>query len=341
MPSQLCRSASATLYVKPCPLVQHIRTITDLTMQQAGPVISSDFPDPAIIKVGDTWYAFGTQSVYDYTNVKVQIATSNDFYSWSLRGGQDVLRNLPSWVSQSNPKVWAPDVFQRDDGTFVMYFSATTTTAGNGNFHCIGTAISSNVDGPYDSNSDTPFACDTDQGGSIDASHFRDVDGSNYITYKIDGNALGNGGACGNTVAPIKSTPIMLQKVDTDGVTKIGGRTEILTNGQYDGPLVEAPAIMRTGDGTYVLFFSSQCYIDANYDTSYATASNIAGPYTKTQYPLYNQGFQGDVRGPGGADVDPDSTHVAFHAYATSADVGRRRAMFVSTVRFSNNVVSY
>jgi len=313
-------------------------------MQQAGPVISSDFPDPAIIKVGDTWYAFGTQSVYDYTDVKVQIATSTDFYTWSLRGGQDVLRNLPAWVDTSSTgaeKVWAPDVFQNDDGTFVMYFSATTNTAGNGNFHCIGTATSSSVDGPYDSNTDTPFACDTDQGGSIDASHFRDVDGSHYITYKIDGNALGNGGACGNTVDPIKSTPIMLQQVASDGCTKIGVATEILTNGQYDGPLVEAPSMMRTGDGTYVLFFSSQCYIDANYDTSYATASSVTGPFTKTQYPLLNQGYQDDIRGPGGADIDTDGSHMAFHAYDTSADVGKRRAMFVATVRFSNNVVSY
>lgn len=86
-----------------------------------GPVVTSDFPDPSIIKVGDTWYAFGTQSRYDNTNIKIQVATSQDFTSWSLVQGKDALGSLPAWaVDQGN--TWAPDVFQRDDGSFVMYF---------------------------------------------------------------------------------------------------------------------------------------------------------------------------------------------------------------------------
>jgi hypothetical protein len=43
-----------------------------------GPVFEHDFPDPSIIKVGDTWHAFGTQSIYDNTEIKTQYATSVD-----------------------------------------------------------------------------------------------------------------------------------------------------------------------------------------------------------------------------------------------------------------------
>lgn len=52
----------------------------------SGPVIASDFPDPSIIHVNDTWYAFGTQSMYDHQDIRVQLATSIDFETWTLTG---------------------------------------------------------------------------------------------------------------------------------------------------------------------------------------------------------------------------------------------------------------
>ncbi|CRK23815.1 hypothetical protein BN1708_018068, partial [Verticillium longisporum] len=49
----------------------------------------------------------------------------------------------------------------------------------------------------------------------------------------------------------------MLQEVGPDGFTKIGNPVQILDRTEADGPLVEAPDIVRLEDGTYVLFFSS------------------------------------------------------------------------------------
>ena len=71
-----------------------------------GPAISSDFADPAVIKVGGTWYAFAT------TNgaVNVQVATSTDFETWSLVQGHDALKVPGAWSSGQN--VWAPGVVQ-------------------------------------------------------------------------------------------------------------------------------------------------------------------------------------------------------------------------------------
>ena len=77
----------------------------------SGPVLSGDFPDPSVIKVGNTWYAFGSQSLYDNTNIHIQVATSQDFSTWTLSSGTDALPNLPSWASNDG-NVWAPDVNQ-------------------------------------------------------------------------------------------------------------------------------------------------------------------------------------------------------------------------------------
>ena len=72
------------------------------------PAIAEDFPDPAIIQVGSTWYAFATQG----NGVHVQVATSSDFDNWSRVAGKDALPNLPSWVDTRDPAIWAPSVIQ-------------------------------------------------------------------------------------------------------------------------------------------------------------------------------------------------------------------------------------
>lgn len=76
-------------------------TNIDKTIRQeaepfSGPVIESDFPDPAIIKVNGTWYAFGTQSIFDYKDIRVQVASTveegGDFDGdWKLWEGWDAL----------------------------------------------------------------------------------------------------------------------------------------------------------------------------------------------------------------------------------------------------------
>jgi len=81
------------------------------------------------------------------------------------------------------------------DGSFVMYYSATTTS--DTSKHCVGAATSKTVTGPYNPVGSTALICPLSQGGAIDASGV--VDGYNrYIVYKVDGNSIGHGGACGN-----------------------------------------------------------------------------------------------------------------------------------------------
>ena len=83
-------------------------TASPLGKRAPAPAIAEDFPDPAIIQVGGTWYAFATQG----NGAHVQIATSSDFDRWTRASGKDALPNLPNWVDKSNPAIWAPSVIQ-------------------------------------------------------------------------------------------------------------------------------------------------------------------------------------------------------------------------------------
>lgn len=83
----------------------------------------ANFPDPSIIKVGSTWYAFATRT--RGSSIHIQVAQSVDFARWTMikdsSGNQyDALPNLPPWVFQQNPGTWAPDVNRLGDGTYVM-----------------------------------------------------------------------------------------------------------------------------------------------------------------------------------------------------------------------------
>ncbi|MCJ1312143.1 hypothetical protein MMC25_005817 [Agyrium rufum] len=298
----------------------------------SGPVITSNFPDPAIIKVGSTWYAFGTNNGAG----NIPMGTSTDLVHWKLGG--DALPTIGTWAIGGN--TWAPDVVQLGDGTFVLYYAATN--AAHTSSHCIGAATSSNVKGPYKPQA-AAIACSTSQGGAIDPAGFRDVDGKQYVVYKVDGNNIGHGGECNNGVAPQVPTPIMLQQLASNGVTPVGSPSQILDRSNADGPLIEAPSLVRSSGGTYVLFFSSGCYANDDYDVSYATStSGVGGPYTKAGYPvaplLVTGSDNGKLYSPGGLDVASDGVNVVFHAdLGTTADT---RQMWSGQISISGTTVT-
>jgi beta-xylosidase len=163
-------------------------------------------------------------------------------------------------------------------------------------------------------------------GGAIDASGFQDSDGSRYIVYKVDGNSLAGGGLCGNGGIIKRPTPLMLAKVGADGITPAGRPVQLLDRTERDGPLVEAPNLAKLSDGSYALFYSSNCWNSENYDISWARATAITGPYTR-MYTMLRSGMF-DLTSPGGASVASDGKHMVFHANHNGG-----RAMFASQIR--------
>lgn len=280
---------------------------------QAGDTLmQTDFPDPAIVQADDgTWYSFATNN----NGKNVQVAHAPDPLGPWRWLDFDALPDI-SWTTGRN--TWAPDVRRTGNGTYIMYFSGERPDADGK--HCVGVALSSTVMGPYQPFAE-PWTCDLDRGGAIDPAGFLDEStGRRYVTYKVDGNHIGNGGDCNNGVEPLVSTPLMLQEVNQgDGYTKIGEPVQILDRTAADGPLVEAPDIVRLDDGTYVLFYSSFCYTSDRYNVNYATSRDVAGPYERAARPLLMTGDFG-LQSPGGATSIPGGGKMLFHA---NCDRGR------------------
>lgn len=200
------------------------------------------------------------------------------------------------------------------NGSYVMYYSGEVRN--NTQFHCVGVATAKSVLGPWTAQSKA-LTCNTSIGGSIDPSGFVDPGtGKRYVVYKVDGNSIGNGGTCNNGIAPLKQTPIMLMEVGTDGFTTIGNPVQILDRTTADGPLVEAPSLIKTQDGSYVLFFSSGCFTTSSYDVKYAVAKSVAGPYVRADDALLMTGNFGTTA-PGGATAN-DVGNMVFHANCPS-----------------------
>lgn len=289
------------------------------------PAINTDFPDPAIFQDKDKkWYAFATSG----NNKHIQVATAIDpMGSWTMID-KEPLPRAGNWTT-GGKNTWAPDVRIVGNGTYVMYYSGEL--AKDPRFHCLGAATSSSILGPYNP-IDEPLACHLDSGGVIDPSGFLDTaTGKRYVVYKIDGNSIGHGGECNNAVKPLVSTPIMLQEVGPDGVTKIGGPVKILDREDRDGPLVEAPNLVRAKDGSYAILFSSHCFSTTLYNVNYAVATDVKGPYKRPASPLVQTG-DFNLTSPGGATADADAGVVAFHARCPQGRQGR--CMFVGEFGF-------
>lgn len=321
----------------------------------------------------------------DFSSSNLQMATSPDFKTWNLMTeASDPLPHPGVWAAQGNANpslvngrsletiksgpttnltsdatipvplaaVWSPDILQRpSDKQWVLYYAAADGRSPH--THCIGAATSSSAAGPYNATT-VPLACPVDQGGAIDPAGFIDpVNNTIYVVYKIDGNSIGHGGSCGNTVAPIVPTPIMLQKMKDDGVTLDGAPVQLLDRIAEDGPLIEAPDLVKAGD-TYFLFYSSGCTRNPSYKLRYATAKNIAGPYTRsTHNPLLQTGDY-ELLAPGSLSVrwandtnpgnevigsDGGTWKMALHGRVQNGG-GGVRAMFTAGMVFENDVVS-
>ena len=337
--------------------------------------ILANFPDPALWYSNGTWYAFATNNAAgvldqgggynattntpDFGLSNVQMATSVDFKTWNVASlAADPLPNIGEWAAQptgglnkSDPHTlsttWAPSTIQRSDGRFILYYSSMvssskdTSIPGHPPPHCIGAAVSLTglPTGPYNPLNQT-LACPLEQGGAIDAEAIIDVDGSIYVVWKVDGNSIGNGGECGNTVSPIRPSPIMLQKMQSDAVTPAADAIQILDRTEEDGPLVEAPMLIRSDQGVYFLFYSSGCTRTPDYDVRYATSSTITGPYIRASTPLLRTGDFG-LEAPGSVGIvkGPDGQwKMAFHARVSDATIGRVRAMYTSGLKLDGTI---
>lgn len=276
--------------------------------------IDQDFPDPDVLATGDGYFAFATNA----GPVNVQVAWSRDLESWQVRR-VDALPKLPPWARRG--RTWAPEV-SAIGGRYVMYFTAEDWVSGR---QCIGAAVASRPEGPYESESEKPLVCPLEAGGAIDASTFVDDDGTANLLYKTDGNCCG------------LPTRIQLAQLSADGTALVDAPIELIRQTErWEGALVEAPTLLKR-DGRYVLLYSANDYAGANYAVGYATATAIGGPYAKGSGPFMSTSSSALAWfGPGGQDVAtaPDGTDcLIFHSW----DAGvRYRGMGVARLSWND-----
>jgi beta-xylosidase/predicted small secreted protein len=269
------------------------------------PVIDQDFPDPDTLKVGDTYYAYATNT----GGTNVQTAMSTDLVKWQIVG--EALPALPGWANGGF--TWAPEVTTTADGKgYVMYFTARDAAS---NLQCIGVATSDKPDGPFQSTADKPWICPTGEGGAIDAGSFVDDDGTRYVLWKNDGNCCGG------------NTRLYLQKVSADGLTLESEPAKLIENDQpWEGLVTEAPTLWKH-NGKYYLFYSANNYAGIDYSVGYAVADQIMGPYTKGDGPILKTDLKnGAALGPGGQDIvlDKDGeTWMLYHSWDPSVTYRR------------------
>ncbi|HJR79414.1 MAG TPA: glycoside hydrolase family 43 protein [Anaerolineales bacterium] len=282
------------------------------------PIYKNDFPDPHLILVDDTYYAYST-NVYPSN---IPAIKSTNLIDWESLG--DTMPALPKWAVPNFEYAWAPGIIQIED-KFVMYFVARDKEIDK---QCIGVGISDTPEGPFTDPNEEAFICQGDLGGSIDAYPFHNDDGKLYVLWKNDGNC------CGLEVA------LWIQELSPDGLTLIGEPVKLIRRDQpWERPLIENPAMVKNGDG-YYLFYSGNWWESHEYAIGYAICESVLGPCEKPlSEPWFK--FKPPVMGPGGEAFFMDTKGnlwMAYHAW-TGADVGYplgQRSLRIDLVTFED-----
>ena len=297
------------------------------------PVFSTDFPDPFVLPWGGGYFAYATNAKGFAANV--QMAMSRDLKNWTpLKAGNtlhDALPKLPVWAAPG--KTWAPEVLRMGDN-YILYFTAQERKSG---LQCVGVAVSAkDPRGPFLPHGTSPLVCQRGEGGTIDASPFRDTDGTLRLLYKSDGN----------NPRFLRPSRIFTQKMSADGLSMTGPATELIRNDQHwEWRVVESPTMVRDPEGRYVLLFSANHFgweTDqrlSNYAIGFARCKTADGPCVKAaENPIlqsYNSPDRGCLSGPGHQTVFTanERMHVVFHAWSATANcrpAAQSRFMYVA-----------
>src|SRR5437868_4682472 len=105
------------------------------------PVYSHDFADPFVLRVGRTYYAYGTAPADRATGRHFPILRSADLVNWSYAAHALAPLTRPPGVNY-----WAPEVAERD-GRFFLYYSATTSQSDE--HHRLRVAVADDPAGPF------------------------------------------------------------------------------------------------------------------------------------------------------------------------------------------------
>lgn len=278
------------------------------------------FADPDILRAGDRWYAYATNT----SHLRLPTLTSKDLRTWTplaSGGGRKVDPLQPdSWVSsrRGGQNLWAPGVAKVGDGWTAAY-AAPAGTSGGQRHNCIGLSRGPSPAGPFRPVGE-PLCYGQAQLGVIDPDVFVDSSGRAWLLWKFSG------------VVNRRPAGIFIRRLNADG-TGFAAKSEtreLLTLAErWEGDTIENPSMVQFRGVTY-LFFSGNSWENANYATGYAICAGPEGPCVRQNRgaPILTSASTGNL-GPGGgsAFVDGQSLRMVYHAWDR---VGRSRLMHIA-----------
>jgi hypothetical protein len=285
----------------------------------AAPVYGGDFPDPFVLRLGNNYFGYATQT----GAINVQGLQSQDNRA-SWQGPTTVLPLLPLWAGWG--RTWAPSVLQRGQ-SFLMYYTAAHYASGR---QCISVASSSLPQGPFLDLSLAPWLCQFDRGGSIDPYAFVDDDGTAYLLWKSDDNAIG------------RPPSLWGQQLSPDGLSLVGQPVELLVQDQaWEGPVIEGPAMVREG-ANYYLFYGANRYYSSESAIGYGICARPLGPCAKVTTTGPWMASHDQAVGPGGPTLFEDAVgtlHIGYHAWSPGQvgyETGGARSLWIDRLSFVN-----
>lgn len=219
------------------------------------PVISGDFADPSVIRVGDTYYAAGTSSEW---GPAYPVYSSKNLVDWEYIG--PVFAELPEWTMGS---YWAPELFFRN-GTFYCYYTARRKSDKQS---FIGVASTKDLKKGF---KDHGIIIEWTK-EAIDAFVVEDK-GKLFITWKAYGLDKDRG------------IEILGAELSADGL-KVTGKEFSLIKADpagWESGGAEGQAIFKRGNYWYMLYSGNACCGDkCDYQVGFARAEKLQGPWTK------------------------------------------------------------
>ena len=251
-------------------------------------VLPGDYPDPSVVKIGDTYWASATSSNWFPA---FPLLKSKDLVHWQQQGY--VLNQMPAWADFY---FWAPEVTY-DKGRVYIYYSAHKK---GGNL-CLAVASADRPEGPYRDHG--ALMCET--AGSIDAFPMRDENGKLFLIWKEDGNSVN------------RPTPIWAMEMNEERTALIGEKRELFRNDlPWERNLVEGVSMVKHGDWYFAFYAAAGCCgAGCTYATGVARSKNLLGPWEKKKEPLLANSPEWVCPGHG-TPVEKDGRHYfLYHAY--------------------------
>lgn len=274
------------------------------------PIFDGDFADPFALRTSDAVYVYASNTVSTRFAPAAHVPLVEMDRASGFRGRYlgDALPKLPKWTVTGFQ--WAPSIWARADGTYVMYYSTPATipliclgkpgapgcidtSNGPTSAMCISRATSPSPTGPFVDDSTSAFVCPYQRGGAIDPSVFVAADGTPWLLWKTDGDCCG------------LPTTIYSQRLSSDGLSTAGPPTPLIgATEPWEGDLVEAPSMIEVNN-TFWLFYSANLWGTSQYGIGIARCASVVGPCTKPLDRAWlstSGGAAGTDPGPGGQE---------------------------------------